>query len=165
MPQQSAVAVENSFINGLVTEATGLNFPDKACTEAYDCIFDIDGSAYRRTGFDLEENYQTKTINKDGKAIKTYLWQNVAGNGNVTVAVVQVGPTLYFYETEGTGTFSTGAQTTTVTLTAVSGAPIVDTIEAQFCDGNGYLIVTHPYVEPMRISYDADAHTATATNI
>jgi hypothetical protein len=165
MPQSSAVVVENSFINGLVTEATGLNFPEKAVTETYDCIYDIDGSVYRRTGFDLEESFTTKTINRANEAIKTYLWQNVAGDGNVTVAVVQVGPTLYFYETDGTGTFSTGAQATTVTLTAVSGAPVVDTVEAQFCDGNGYLIVTHPYIEPMRISYDIAAHTATATNI
>ncbi len=165
MPQQSVVAVENSFINGLVTEATGLNFPDKACSETFDCVFDIDGSVYRRNGFDLEQNFMTKTISRAGNAIKTYLWQNVAGNGNVTVAVVQVGNTLYFYETVGTGIFSTGAQTTTVTLAAVSGAPTVNTVEAQFCDGNGFLIVTHPYCEPMRISYDIDAHTATATNI
>lgn len=165
MPQQSSVVVENSFINGVVTEATALNFPDKAVVEAYDCIFDLDGSAYRREGFDLETNFSTKTINKTNKVIKTYLWQDVAGNGSITVVVVQIGPTLYFYETNGTGVFSQGAQTTTVALTGVSGAPIVDTTEAQFCDGNGFLIVTHPYCEPMRISYDTAAHTATATNI
>lgn len=165
MTRQSAIVVENSFINGVVTEATGLNFPEKACTEAYDCIFDIDGSVYRRTGFDLESNYTTKTIDRSNKAIKTYLWPNVAGDGNVTVVVVQIGNTLYFYETDGTGIFSTGAQATTVTLTPVSGAPTTDTVEAQFCDGNGYLLVTHPYIEPLRISYDTAAHTATATAI
>lgn len=159
------VLVENSFINGLVTEATGLNFPDKAVTETYDCEFDLDGSVYRRTAIDLEEDFTTKTIDRSGSVIKTYLWQNVAGNGDVTVAVVQVGDTIYFYETNGTGIFSTGEQTTTVTLTPVSGAPVPDTVEAQFCDGNGYLIVTHPYCDPMRISYDIDAHTATAVNI
>lgn len=165
MPQQQAVVVENSFINGLVTEATGLNFPEKACTETYDCIFDIDGSVYRRTGFDLEENFSYKTISKANKVIKSYLWQNVSGDGNTTVVVVQVGGVLYFYETDGTGVFSTGAQSTTVTLSPVAGAPVSETIEAQFCDGNGFLIVTHPYCEPMRISYDAASHTATATNI
>lgn len=165
MAQQTTVVVENSFINGVVTEATGLNFPEKACTESYDCIFDIDGSVYRRTGFDLETNFTTKTIDRSNKAIKTYLWQNVAGNGSATVAVVQIGNKLYFYEANGTGIFSTGAQTTTVTLTGVSGAPAVDTIEVQFCDGNGYLIVTHPYIDPIRVSYDLDAHTATATSI
>lgn len=165
MAQQPAIAVENSFVNGVVTEATGLNFPQSAVTESYDCIFDIDGSIYRRTGFDLETNYTTKTINRDNKVIKTYLWQNVAGNGNVTVVVAQIGDTLYFWEADGTGIFSTGAQTTTVTLNEVAGAPLPDTVEAQFCDGNGYLIVTHPYCDPIRISYDVDAHTATPTTV
>lgn len=162
---QAANQVENNFINGVVTEATAVNFPDKACVEAYDCVFDIDGSVYRREAFDFETNYTTKTIDRNNKAIKTYLWQNVAGNGNVTVAVVQIGNKLYFYETSGTGIFSTGAQTTTVTLTPVSGAPTLDAIEVQFCDGNGYLMVTHPYMDPIRISYDIAAHTATATTI
>jgi hypothetical protein len=161
----SAVLVENSFINGLVTEATGLNFPDKAVTETYDCEFDLDGSVYRRTAIDLEPNYATKTIDRNASAIKTYLWQNVAGDGNVTVAVVQVKNKLYFYETDGTGIFSTGEQTTTVTLTPVSGAPTIDAVEAQFSDGNGVLIVTHPYCDPMRVAYDIAAHTATATTI
>lgn len=165
MPQQAAIAVENSFINGVVTEATAFNFPEKACTEAYDCVFDIDGSAYRRTGFDFETNHSTKTINRTAKAIKTYLWQNVAGDGNTTLVVVQVGNTLYFYETSGTGLFSSGAQTTTVTLTPAAGSPALDAIEVQFCDGNGYLIVTHPYMDPIRVSYDVAAHTATPTTI
>lgn len=165
MAQQTTVVVENSFINGVVTEATGLNFPEKACTESYDCIFDIDGSVYRRTGFDLETNFTTKTIDRRNKAIKTYLWQNVAGDGSATVAVVQIGNKLYFYEANGTGIFSTGSQATTVTLTGVSGAPALDTIEAQFSDGNGYLIVTHPYIDPILVSYDLAAHTATASSI
>lgn len=165
MPQNAQVFVENSFINGLVTEATGLNFPEKAVVDTDNCIFDIDGSVYRRTGFDFETNYATKTINRDTKVIKQYLWQNVAGNGDVTVVVVQVGDTLYFYETTGTGIFSTGAQATTVTLTEVAGAPDAATVEAQFTDGNGYLIVTHPYCEPMRIAYDTSAHTASSNNI
>lgn len=165
MPQQATVAVENSFIKGLVTEATGMNFPEQAVTETYDCVFDIDGSVYRRNGFDLEPNFTTKAIDRSNKVIKDYLWQNVAGNGNVTVVVLQVGPTLYFWEADGTGIFSTGAQTTTVTLTPVSGAPVPDAVEVQFTDGNGYLIVVHPYCEPMRISYDTSSHTATATNI
>lgn len=165
MPQALAVVVENNFVNGLITEATGLNFPESAVTETYDCEFDLDGSVYRRPGFDFESTYETKDINRAGVVVNTYLWQNVAGNGSVTVMVMQVGNTLYFYETDGTGIFSTGAQTTTVTLTPVSGAPLVNTIEAQYSDGNGYLIVTHPYCDPLRISYDIEAHTADATSL
>lgn len=165
MPQQSALVAQSSFINGLVTEATALNFPENAVVDTFDCVFDLDGSVYRRTGFDFETNYTTKTIDRDNNVVKDYLWQNVSGDGNTTVVVVQVGSTLYFYETDGTGIFSTGEQSTTVTLTPVSGAPATNAVEAQFTDGNGYLIVTHPYCDPMRISYDVNGHTATATDI
>ena len=163
MPQETGIVVENNFINGLITEATGLNFPDNAVTEAYDCEFDLDGSVYRRPGYDFEANYETKDIDRANLAISTYLWTNVAGNGAVTVLVMQVGNTLYFYETDGTGIFSTGVQSTTVTLTPVGGAPVITTTECQYSDGNGYLIVTHPFCDPVRVSYDIDAHTASAT--
>jgi hypothetical protein len=165
MPQEIGVVVENNFVNGLITEATGLNFPDNAVTETYDCEFDLDGSVYRRPGFDLEGNYITKDIDRTGVVVSSYLWRNVAGNGSATIAVVQVGDVIYFYETNGTGIFSAGIQTTTVTLTPVSGAPIITTTEAQFSDGNGYLFITHPYCDPLRVSYDIDAHTATAETL
>lgn len=165
MPQQPIVSVENSFVNGLVTEATGLNFPEAACTETYDCEFDIDGSVYRRLGLDFEDNFATKTIDREDVVVNSYLWQNVAGDGNTTVLVMQVGNILHFYETSGTGAFSPGEVASTVTLTPVAGAPVVNTVEAQFSDGNGLLFVTHPYCDPIRISYDVDANTATATVI
>lgn len=165
MPQQNLVAVENSFINGLVTEATGLNFPEAACTETYDCEFDIDGSVYRRLGFDFEGNFTTKTINRESVVVNSYLWQNVAGDGNTTVLVKQVGNTLYFYEATGSGNFSSGAVATTVILTPVSGAPPTEGIEAQFSDGNGFLFVTHPYCDPIKISYDAVADIATPVTL
>lgn len=165
MPQQGQISAENNFINGVVTEATAVNFPDKAVKEAFDCIFDYDGSVFRRTGFNFEDNFTTKTIDRSNRAIKAYLWQNVAGNGNVTIVVVQIGNTIYFWETDGTGIFSTGAQSTTVTLTSVAGAPTPEAVEVQFCDGNGYLFITHPYCEPIRVAYDAPSHTATPTNL
>jgi hypothetical protein len=96
MPQQAQVAVENNFTKGLVTEATGLNFPEQAVTDTMDCIYDIDGSVYRRTGLDFEPNFTTKTIDRANKVIREYLWQNVAGDGNTTVRVVQIGSTPLF---------------------------------------------------------------------
>jgi hypothetical protein len=165
MPQQALQILENNFRNGLITEATGLTFPQNAVTDTYNCEFDFDGSVYRRRGFDIEQNHDTKIINREDKAITSYLWNNVAGNGDVSVVVIQVGNTLHFYETTDSGTISIGEQATTVTLTAVSGAPIVDTVECQYSDGNGFLFVTHPYIEPLRISYDVSAHTASTLSI
>lgn len=165
MARQGAFTVENSFINGLVTEASGLNFPDSAVTDVLNCEFNIDGSVNSRNAIDFEENFSSKIIDRSNKAITSYLWKNVSGNGDISVVVTQVGDTLYFYETDGTGNFSGGAKSTSITLTGVSGAPLVETVEAQFSDGNGLLFVTHPYCDPVYITYDTDAHTASATTI
>ena len=164
MPRASGISVENSFIGGLFTESTGLNFPENACTDTLNCKFNKDGSVERRQGLDFENNYSTKAINRSNVAVNTYLWRNVAGNGDFSVLVVQVGNTIYFYKTN-TGTLSGGALLDTVQLAAVNGAPIPDSLEAQFADGNGLLFITHPYCDPMYVAYDTNTDTVTETTI
>lgn len=164
MARASAVAVENNFSRGLITEATGINFPENACKETYDCVFSIDGSVERRFGFDFEASNSTKTIDRTNSVVVSYLWRNVSGDGNVTLLVVQVGSVVYFYRV-GSSSLSSGAVSTTVTLSPVSGAPATNAVEAQFSDGNGLLFITHPYCEPIRVSYNTSTDTATATNI
>lgn len=165
MPRQAGTAIENNFKNGLITQATGLNFPENACTETQNCIFNFDGSVDRRLGFDFEDNFATKTINRTNSVVTTYLWKNVSGNGDINLVVVQVGATLYFYNVDSSTSTSLGALVTTVALSNVSGAPTAETIEAQFASGNGLLFVTHPYCEPMYITYVSSTLTATSTNI
>lgn len=165
MSQTPVQSVENNFTQGLITEATGLNFPENAVTETYNCEFNIDGSVNRRIGLDFEETFSTKTINRTDTVVNTFLWTDVAGDGNTNVIVAQVGGTLYFYESDDSGNFSPGASSSTVTLSPVSGAPASDTVEAQYANGNGYLFVTHPYCDPMRISYDPASHTASPTSM
>lgn len=166
MPRSAAVTVENNFKNGLVTEASGLNFPESACTATYNCVFNNDGSVDRRYGFDFESNYSTKNINRANSVVVSYLWKNVAGNGDLSLLVVQVGATLYFYEVTG-NSVSTGAISSTVALTDfdASGAPDTSTQECQFSAGNGLLFVTHPYCDPFYVSYNTSTDTATGTVI
>lgn len=166
MPRQTAILVENDFRKGLITEATALNFPPNAVADTYNCEFNFDGSVRRRLGFDFEIGHSTKTINRTGKVINTYLWRNVSGNGDVSIFVGQIGDTLYFWRTDS-DVFSEGAVADTVTLTPVTGATsaLVETKEAQFCDGNGYLFVTHPNCDPIRVAFDLTSDTATSTAI
>jgi hypothetical protein len=167
MSRQAAVQVENNFKGGLVTEASGLNFPENACTETQNCVFDFDGSVVRRPGFDFETDYALKNIVRD-KAIVTYLWKNVTGDGDTTLLVKQVGGRLYFYDVSAT-TISTGILATTINLdnheASPGNPPDIATKECQFADGNGFLFVSHPYMEPLRIEYDADTETVSATEI
>jgi len=166
MPRSAAFTVENNFKNGLVTEASGLNFPESACTNTYNCVFNNDGSVDRRFGFDYETNYTTKNINRSNSVVVSYLWKNVAGNGDLSLLVVQVGATLYFYKVTG-NSVSTGAVTSTVALTDfdASGAPDTNTLECQFSSGNGLMFVTHPYCDPFYVTWNTSTDTATGTAI
>lgn len=164
MPQQPQFAIENNFTQGLITTATGLNFPPNACTETFNCEFGWDGSVTRRLGFDFETAYQTKTIDRANKAINTYLWRNVAGNGDTTLAVLQVGLTIYFFEIIANQSFSSGQVSSTVTLTSVGGTN-PEIYDCDFSDGNGLLFITHPFCDPVRVAYDISTHTATGTSI
>lgn len=165
MPRQAAVAVTNNFSKGLITEATGLNFPENACTETFDCEFPFDGSIQRRLGFDFEAASSAKAIDRSNSVVVSYLWRNVAGTGNLTVVAVQIGATVFFWKTSTVDSLSGGQISSTVTLTPVAGAPATAGVEAQFSDGNGFLFITHPYCEPMRVSYNTSTDVVTATNI
>jgi hypothetical protein len=167
MPRSQAVAIENNFQRALITEASGLNFPENACTETYDCHFEVTGQVSRRLGFDFESNHGLVTIDRESDAISTYLWRNVAGDGNISLFVAQVGDTLYFWDVSQSQSLSQGDILDTVVLTDFdpAGAPNPRANECQFTDGNGYLFVTHPNLEPFYVSYDSSTQNFTATQI
>ena len=100
MPRQGNVSLEYNFSQGLITEATGLNFPENACTETYDCVFDETGPVERRPPYDLEPFYETVEIDRTNNAISTYEWEAVGDEGDFSLVVVQVGDTLYFFNTD-----------------------------------------------------------------
>jgi hypothetical protein len=155
MPRSAAFSVENNFRNGLITEASGLNFPESACTETYDCVFDFDGSVYRRYAFDYETDYEFKTINRTDRVVQTYHWKNVSGDGELSFVVVQVGTALYFYSTAA-ASVSSGAVVDSITISTEAGAPTPAREACQFASGNGLLFVTHPYADPFFVEYDVD---------
>lgn len=165
MPLQVNQAIENNFRNGLITEATGLNFPENACTDTNNCIFNWTGSVSRRLGIDFEDDFSVKAINRNNSVVVPFLWKNVTGVGDTSLVVAQIGATLYFWKIDGTTATSAGALSTTVTLSSVSGAPTPEAVECQFANGNGKLFVTHPYLDPFYVVYNTADSTVTATTI
>lgn len=167
MSRQTGVSVSNNFIGGLLTEAPFLGFPPNGCTETLNCEHSLVGSVNRRLGFDYEINHSTKTIDRSNKAINTYLWKDVAGDGNTSLLVLQVGPTLYFYDGSSTSPLSSRAIADTVDISAfqTTDSPDVDTQECQFTSGNGKLFVVHPYTEAFSVSFDPETETFTTSEI
>lgn len=167
MARKAQVSVTNNFRGGLLTEETGLNFPENACTETLNCIHDEKGRTKRRLGFDFEVDYDTQTVDRTGKVICGYTWNNVAGDGSLSLRVTQIGDTLYFYNVVDTTALSQGLLATTIDLNTYATSVDVDPglNECQFASGQGYLVVTHPQCEPFYVSFDVDTETATGTAI
>lgn len=121
MTRSANVSVQNNFVQGLITEATTLNFPQNACTDAENVVFSRIGDVTRRLGFDFETNNSTNTgVNVQGDVIVSYLWKAPAGQGNLNIVVVQIGNTLYFY-TQNPGTpLSSNLSVNTINLDTLS---------------------------------------------
>lgn len=165
MPSQVLTSVENNFTKGLVTEFTGMNFPENAATDCDNVEFTIVGDTVRRLGIDFETNSSLQNVATPNNAINSYKWNNVGGDGNTQFVVTQVGPTLYFWNVT--------ASTTDVPLTnnilassvsfsgfVADGGTFNNTNECQFTDGNGYLFVFHPDCNPFYCSYNSGTVTA-----
>lgn len=167
MSRSKQVQIFNDFTKGLITEASGLNFPENACTETWDCQFSNTGVVSRRLGFDYESSFELDAVTRDDDVIAEYVWRGVNGTSDLTFIVVQVGKMLYFYQEDFDGPLSPGFKTFSVDLTNhdIAGAPAVDTQPCQFSTGKGWLFVTHPYCTPFYLQYDSGGPSVTATSI
>lgn len=167
MPRSHGISVQNKFLRGLFTESTALNFPEDACTETFNCVFGRTGIVSRRLGVDLETNKVTTNQDLTSAALVTYHWKNVGGDGDINFVVVQIGNSLHFYRVDATDSLSSGkhAHTATLTTFAAAGITTVVNIECQFAQGNGYLFVTNPGLNPFYVAYNISADTFSETQI
>lgn len=168
MPRNAAVAIENNFTKGLITEATGLNFPENACTETYDCVFDERGKVSRRLGINYEDGAVYNDIGTDiaHNMADAFVWENVAGRGDLTFVVVQIGSDLHFFSTSADGALSANlAFSIDLTDFHVAGAPAIEERHCSFASGNGALFVTHPYCETFYVTYAPSTQDHTETTI
>jgi hypothetical protein len=164
-------SLQNSFIAGLKTEFTGLNFPPNSCTDVDNCVFTMLGDILRREGFDYEANFITQSIDRTGMAVNTYRWLNVGGDGETQFYVLQVGNLLYFFNSSAAtvaSPLSTQMLLGQVDISAFlanggSGDPSV--IECQFSDGNGYLFVYHPLCDTFSCTFSNGNISANIINI
>lgn len=170
MPNQVLSSIENNFTKGLVTEFTGLNFPENAATDCDNCEFSIVGDVTRREGIDFEENFSTWTLDRTLNAVNTYKWNNAGGDGNTQVMVVQIAGILKFWISSAatvTNPLSNQITGSTVNLSSfvAAGGSLNSTLECQFSDGNGYLFIYHPSCDPIYCTYNAGVITGNRINV
>lgn len=167
MVRSAGTVVENNFVNGLVTEATGMNFPENACTAASNVIFKETGEVTRRLGYDYELAHQVNSISRSSSAIVEYEWKAAGGQGDINFVVQQIGDILYFYRVLAEDSLSHGLHGTTILLStyAVPTAPAASSEPCSFATGKGYLFVTNKYCEPFYVSYTPETGVLMGTAI
>jgi len=170
MPQLKAKKDQTTFNRGLNTEANELNFPDGFSTDERNYELLLDGSRRRRKGLAQESGGSVKAAGTISvtEVHQSYKWRGVAGNPTKHFIVHQVGSDLFF--TDDAETISTSYHTDTINLDAyaadatVTAANIADT-PLQFSQGNGHLLVSSKYIEPIYIVYDPVADDFTSNVI
>lgn len=103
MARQSVAAEVNTFIQGIITEASPINFPANASVDEDNFILFKDGSRERRLGINLEDGYQsittTTNVSSSGSVVaSSFLWGNAGGDAGKKVVVVQAGSQLKFFD-------------------------------------------------------------------
>lgn len=162
MPRSVATVVSNDFRKGLVTEATGLNFPDGAVTDSLNTQFLMTGAAQRRLGIDVEGSatafaYDPTT---DG-VIHEFVWQAVALAGGFTFLVLQIGYNINFFELTTSSSLSLNKTPAAVDLRnyKAPGAGDIINTPASFAAGAGYLFIAHPNCDPVVVKFNSDENT------
>ena len=163
MSRKAATQVVNNFSKGLVTEGTALNFPENAATETNNCVFDGDGRITRRLGVDYEDGFIKTSITKQTEeAFTEYVWNAVAGDGNVAYLVQQVGSTLHFFNISNSTVPSANKVILEIDLdTYLPSSSLLSSITypCQYTTIKGNLIVTNKVLNPFRVSYDRATDT------
>jgi hypothetical protein len=166
MTAQASVSDAFTFVGGLNTEGGYFITPENSYKEGVNVIPKLDGSIERRNGLDYEALHQlyAASITADQKdlwAFSSGVWSTVAGNGNLDFFVVQLGPTLHFYNA-ASGTISATKKTFTVNLEdyrATNNTEIAGTGVCSYAPTYGRLIVTSQNTFPIIIEYKPDTET------
>lgn len=157
MPKQGQRAEVNTFIQGLITEASPLNFPPNASKDELNFMLNRDGTRNRRPGIKADTLKSiTSNVNStyNSAAINCFVWEGVNGNSDIEFLAVQAGSVVQFFNLTSSGELS-GALIGSLTLT------FSPTQRFSFASANGRLVIAGGAAEIYSIQYSAGTFTPT----
>lgn len=159
MGRASGTSVENNFVKGFLTEFSGFNFPENACAETLNCVFDQTGSVSRRPGLALEEVSTPPTVTYTSNSVYTsFVWKSAGYRSENSFLVQQIDNTLHFYKLLGDQLAENKTSFTFDLNTHGTGGSPGESV-CQFANGSGRLFVSNPDTETFYIRYDSDNDT------
>lgn len=141
MVKKAVKAEVKSFVKGLITEASPLNFPEDASADEVNFELLRDGTRQRRLGMDYEPGFQLNSLGgfalpSDLSSAKTstYVWETVGGISGKYFLALQVNDVIHFYDLKYEFLSASGYVGGVVIPSSYSGQAL------SFTSVNGYLI-------------------------
>lgn len=171
MPLAKTQLERNTFVRGLITEASPLTFPENASLDENNFVLNRDGSRQRRLGMELENNATYLTLNTTPKLfddynISSFRWKNINNKPTLSFGVIQVGSRLWFVDLFTTELSNNvkggGAINVNDSLSYnISGNALFDyaSIEGKL------VIVSKELQKPLSITYDETGDTFSISEI
>lgn len=167
MAQSLIQRTVNTFVKGLITEASELTFPENASVDELNCALSLDGTRRRRKALTYEPDHVLSDIVvPKGTLVHTLDWYNVAGQANLEFLVVQVGATVYFYE-KALDPLSGNKFANSLNLNTFSANNNLSPSEEriQVTSLNGELVVASAALNTFHVEFDTVAKTFSTTVI
>lgn len=167
MPQSLSQKAVNTFVKGLITEASELTFPPDASVDELNCDLRRDGSRRRRLAAKVEDSRVLSSFTvSTSTRFHTGKWENVGGQSGLEFLVIQVGSTLRFYNKSDLPYSSHEiAETVNLSTYEVAGGVGAANANCQFASINGALVVSSPAINTIYIQRDNTTGALTTTQI
>lgn len=159
MPKQGSRAEVNTFVRGLITEASPLNFPANASLDEVNFELKRDGTRRRRLGMAVESGSSFRSVPNlsSDSTTNTYVWSGVNGDYSLEFLVVQIGNVLEF--------FNTNLKPTINQIIGSVTLPFSPNVRYSFASINGRLVVAGGSVSFYSIEYNNGTFKSTSRNL
>lgn len=160
MAVQNLPVEVNTFVKGLVTEASPLTFPENASLDERNFVLNRDGSRRRRLGINLNSPLSTvpNSPNLLSQSTKVFEWESAGGAPSLVLLVAQLGNNLMFFDTSGSvETYPVFIDSVDVTEHVTLTDAVIEVCDMSSVDGT--LVVVLNERDILIVTYDADNNT------
>ena len=160
--KRTKIPVDKPFFDlsgGLHTESSALNFPDNVTLDEENFEMMTDGTRKRRRALTYESGIASETLDDAYTGVtgtQIYKWKNVNNDSTLTLIVVQLGTTLYFYEDDVVIGDKQHPEVVDLAYYVQNPDDLADFVDSpvSFAHGRGKLFVANAYIDPLAISYE-----------
>ena len=156
----------NSFVKGLVTEASELTFPEGALVDGENFVLKRDGSLERRLGIDYENLYTKVSTGLTeaqlaGGRQAFYRWNSPSGDSSLNIGVIRIYNRFWFIDL-----LTSNPSTNLLNNGDYIEVPALTTSDVQFANLNNQLIIVSQDIPtPLVFTYNTDTKKISTSDI